>query len=203
MTITFYALHLTLGEILVTAQGGVLRIDADGPHFAMKGRKMVMAQNGLSPLAAGTVAVGTVVGAALIGGRSSPTPDHPRTRRWYRGLEKPGFTPPPPAYAVAWTGIQAGLAVGGYRLLRRSPSPRRTLALALWAVNQAAIAGWSEVFFGHRAPGAGTLVAGAMIGTSIGYVASAAREDEVAATWPLQRERTKSPPPRVCPWSPG
>jgi len=33
----------------------------------------------------------------------------------------------------------------------------------------------------HRAPGAGTLVAGAMIGTSIGYVASAAREDEVAA----------------------
>jgi len=165
----------------LTEQGGVLRIDADGPHFAMKGRKMVTAQNRLSPLAAGTIAVGTVVGAALIGGRSSPTPDHPRTRRWYRGLEKPGFTPPPPAYAVAWTGIQAGLAVGGYRLLRRSPSPRRTLALALWAVNQAAIAGWSEVFFGHRAPGAGTLVAGAMIGTSVGYVASAAREDEVAA----------------------
>ena len=142
-----------------------------------------MAQNrsGLSPLAAGAVALGTVVAAAMVGGRSSPTPDHPRTRLWYRNLEKPGFTPPPPAYAVAWTGIQAGLAYGGYRLLRRPPSSRRTLALTLWGVNQAAIAGWSEVFFGHRAPGAGTLAAGAMIGTAAGYVAAAAREDDVAA----------------------
>lgn len=135
----------------------------------------------MEPIVAATVAVGSVVGAALIGGRSSPTPDHPRTRRWYRNLEKPGFTPPPPVYGVAWTGIQAGLAYGGYRLLRRPPSQRRTLALALWGVNQAAIAGWSEVFFGHRAPGAGTLAAGAMVGTAAGYVAAAAREDEVAA----------------------
>lgn len=135
----------------------------------------------LSPLAAGTIAVATVVGAVLVGDRSSPTPNHPRIRRWYRGLEKPGFNPPPPVYVAAWTGIQAGLAYGGYRLLRRPPSPRRTLALALWGTNQAAIAGWSEVFFGHRAPGAATLAAGAMMATSAGYVAAAKGEDDVAA----------------------
>ncbi|WP_237479016.1 TspO/MBR family protein [Lichenibacterium dinghuense] len=136
---------------------------------------------GLGPAAAGAVALGTVVGASLVGGRSSPTPDHPRTRRWYKDLEKPGFTPPAAVYGVAWTAIQAGLAVGGYRLLRRAPSRQRTIALSLWGVNQAAIAGWSEVFFGHRAPGAGTLAAGAMIGTAAGYVAAAAREDDAAA----------------------
>ena len=138
-------------------------------------------REGMSAPVAGAIAVGTVVGAALIGGRSSPTPDHPRTRRWYRSLEKPGFTPPPPAYAAAWTGIQAGLAWGGYRLLRRPPSPARTRALTVWGVNQAAIASWSAVFFGQRAPGAGTLAAAAMVVTAGGYVLAAAEEDGKAA----------------------
>ena len=121
----------------------------------------------MRPLAAGTIAVGAVVGAALVGGRSSPTPDHPGTRRWYEGLDKPSFTPPPPAYGAAWTGIQAALAYGGYRLLRRRSSEERTRALTLWAVNQAGIAGWSAIFFGQRAPGAGALAAGAMVGTAV------------------------------------
>ncbi len=142
---------------------------------------MAQSKSGLSPLAAGAIVAGTVIGAVMVGSRSSPTPDHPRTRRWYRKLEKPGFTPPPPVYAVAWTGIQAGLGFGAYRLLRRAPSQQRMLALTLWGVNQAAIAGWSEIFFGQRAPGAGTLAAAAMIGTSVGYVAAAAPEDDVAA----------------------
>ncbi len=138
-------------------------------------------EGGLSPMTAGAIVATTVVAAVLVGGRSSPTPEHPSTRRWYKNLEKPGFNPPPPVYAAAWTGIQAGLAYGGYRLLRRPPSSQRTLALTLWGVNQAAIAGWSEIFFGLRAPGAGTLAAAAMIGTSAGYVAAAAREDDIAA----------------------
>ena len=137
--------------------------------------------NRLTPLAATAISVGTVVAAALIGGRASPSPAHPRTRRWYRKLNKPGFTPPAPVYGLAWTGIQAGLAYGGYRLLRRPASADRTLALGLWGTNQIAIAGWSEIFFGHRATGAGSVAAGAMIGTAAGYVAVAAREDEQAA----------------------
>lgn len=142
---------------------------------------MVSQDEGVSRAGATVLALGVVAAAALIGRHASPTPDHPKTRRWYRDLEKPGFTPPAPAYGMAWTGIQAALAYGGYRLLRRPPSPERTLALSMWGLNQAAIAGWSEIFFGLRAPGAGTIAAGAMVGTAAGYVAAAARADEQAA----------------------
>ena len=96
-------------------------------------------------------------------------------------MEKPNFTPPAPVYGIAWTGIQAALAYGGYRLLRRPSSPARTRALSLWGINQAAIAGWSEIFFGLRAPGAGTLAAGVMVGTAAAYVVAASREDDQAA----------------------
>lgn len=143
--------------------------------------KLEREKPGLGAAASAAIAIGTVVGAAMIGRRSSPTPDHAATRRWYRRLRKPGFTPPPPAYAIAWTGIQLGLAYGGYRLLRKPPSSERTLALGFWGANQVAIAGWSELFFGQRAPGAGALAAGLMVGTSAGYVAAAAREDDKAA----------------------
>ena len=103
------------------------------------------------------------------------------TALWYFKLKKPGFTPPSVAFPIAWTGIQAALAYGGYRLFRRPPSPRRNLALTLWGINQAAIAGWSEIFFGLRAPGPGAVAAGAMIATATGYVAVASGEDEQAS----------------------
>ena len=142
---------------------------------------MTSERAGLGSLAAAAIAVGVVAGAALVGGRASPAPNHPRTALWYLKLKKPGFTPPQIAFPIAWTGIQAALAYGGFRLLRRPPSPRRTLALTLWGINQAAIAGWSEVFFGLRAPGAGAITASGMIATATGYVAVAAGEDDPAA----------------------
>jgi benzodiazapine receptor len=138
-------------------------------------------REGLSPLWAAGLAVSAVTAALLIGGRASPTPDHPKTRRWYRRLSKPGFTPPSPVYAVAWTGIQASMAYGGYRLLRAEPSSRRTTALSLWGANQIGIAGWSEVFFGQRSPGWGTIASAALGGTAVGYVASANPVDRTAA----------------------
>ena len=113
---------------------------------------MTRNEGGLSSVTAGVIVAATVVGGVAIGGRSSPTPDHPRTRRWYKDLDKPSYNPPAPVYAMAWTGIQAGLAYGGYRLLRRPASSQRTLALTLWGINQAAIAGWSEIFFGTARP---------------------------------------------------
>ncbi len=44
---------------------------------------MTRNEGGLSSVTAGAIVAATVVGAVAIGGRSSPTPDHPRTRRWY------------------------------------------------------------------------------------------------------------------------
>lgn len=137
--------------------------------------------NGLSPLWAAGIALGAVTAALLVGKRASPSPDHPRTQRWYRRLDKPGFTPPTIAYPIAWTGIQAGLAYGGYRLLRAAPSPERTTALALWSANQIGIGGWSAVFFGQRAPGWGTVASAALGASAAAYVASADQTDKVAA----------------------
>ena len=133
-----------------------------------------------SPLLAAALPIGAVVAAALIGRRSSPTPDHQQTRRWYDRLEKPGFTPPPPVYGLAWSGIEAALVFGAYRLLRRPSTPARDAALGLWATNQAAIAGWSAIFFGRRAPGWGTAAAAAMVGTAAGYTVTAAKVDRPA-----------------------
>lgn len=136
---------------------------------------------GFSPIWAAGLALGAVTVALLVGKRASPSPDHPRTRRWYRALEKPGFTPPTLVYPIAWTGIQASLAYGGYRLLRADPSPRRTTALVLWTTNQIGIAGWSEVFFGRRSPGWGTLASTALGTSAIAYVSAASRTDKLAA----------------------
>lgn len=136
---------------------------------------------GMGRWAAAALAIGGVTAAALIGQRTSPTPDHRRTRRWYKDLEKPDFTPPTPAYGIAWTVIQAALAYGGYRLLRAEPSPERTTALAAWAANQVGIGGWSAVFFGQRALGTGAIAAGGLATAAAGYVAAAARVDRSAA----------------------
>lgn len=135
----------------------------------------------MSPGAAAGLAVGAVFAALLVGKRASPSPDHPRTQRWYKRLDKPNFTPPTPVYPIAWTAIEASLAYGGYRLLRAEPSPERTKALALWALNQIGIGGWSEVFFGNRSPGWGTIASGGLGASAIGYVAAAKQTDGVAA----------------------
>lgn len=136
---------------------------------------------GLSPLLAAGLAIGAVSIALLVGKRTSPSPDHPRMRRWYKRLDKPDFTPPTLVYPIAWTAIQAGLAYGGYRLLRAGPSSERTTALALWSANQIGIAGWSAVFFGQRAPGWGTLASGALGMGAASYVVAADKVDRPAA----------------------
>ncbi len=137
--------------------------------------------DGLSAGWAAGLAVGAVFAALLVGKRASPAPDHPQTQRWYKRLEKPGFTPPTPIYPLAWAAIEASLAYGGYRLLRSESSPGRTKALALWTLNQVGIGGWSEVFFGHRAPGWGTVASAGLGVSAVNYVAAANQTDKIAA----------------------
>ena len=136
---------------------------------------------GLSPRLAAGLAVGVVIGALALGSRASPSPDHPRTRRWYDRLRKPGFTPPAPVFALAWPALQAAQAYSGYRLLRANASSERTTALTLWGANQIGIAGWSEIFFGQRAPGWATAGSAALGGSAIGLVAASRKVDQRAA----------------------
>ncbi|MEH3160340.1 MAG: tryptophan-rich sensory protein [Sphingomonas taxi] len=137
--------------------------------------------NGLSPLLAlGTV--GVVLGAsALIGRRNAPDPSHPGIRRWYRRLDKPGYTPPDAVFGTVWPVLETGLAVGGYRLLRQPSGTARNAAVGLWLANTAMVGGWTELFFRKKRLGAGALASGAMVATGAAYVATAARVDRPAA----------------------
>ncbi len=135
----------------------------------------------LSPLLA-LGAVGLVLGAsAVIGRRNAPDSSHPAIRRWYRRLDKPSFTPPDAAFGAVWPVLEAGLAVGGYRLLRRPSGPARNAAVGLWLVNTAMVGGWTELFFREKRLGASTAASGAMVATSAAYVATAAKVDRPAA----------------------
>lgn len=136
---------------------------------------------GFSPLPA-LGAVGAVLGAsALVGRRNAPDPSHPAIRRWYRRLDKPGFTPPDAAFGAVWPVLETGLAFGGYRLLRRQPSPARNVAVGLWLLNTAMVGGWTQLFFRGKRLGASTAASGAMVVTAAAYVAAAAKVDRPAA----------------------
>jgi tryptophan-rich sensory protein len=65
--------------------------------------------------------------------------------------------------------------------LRASASPERSTALAFWGANQVGVAGWSEVFFGQRAPGWATVGSAALGGSAIGHVIAARQVNSRAA----------------------
>jgi 2-polyprenyl-6-methoxyphenol hydroxylase-like FAD-dependent oxidoreductase/tryptophan-rich sensory protein len=137
--------------------------------------------SGMSPLLALGV-VGVVLGAsAFVGRRNAPDPSHPGIRRWYRRLDKPGFTPPDAAFGAVWPVLETGLAVGGYRLLRRPPGPARNAGVGLWLLNTAMVGGWTQLFFREKRLGASAAASGAMVATGAAYVATAAKVDRPAA----------------------
>jgi len=136
---------------------------------------------GLSRLAAFGIVAGVLGASALLGRRNAPDPSHPATRRWYKRLNKPSFTPPDAAFGAVWPVLETGLAVGGYRLLRHPADRARNVAVALWLLNTGMIGGWTELFFRKRELGASAAASGAMIVTGTGYVVAASRVDKTAA----------------------
>lgn len=137
--------------------------------------------DGLSPRWAAGLAIGTVAAALVLGGRASPSPAHPKTKRWYARLRKPWFTPPTPVFALAWPALQAAQAYSGFKLLRAPASPERQTALAFWCANQAGVAGWSEIFFGQKSTGWATIGSAVLGGSAIGHVVAARQVSTPAA----------------------
>ena len=135
----------------------------------------------LSPGAALAIVAGAMALTAWSGQTFSPAPSHPRTRRWYRLLDKPGITPPGPVFGAGWAAIETTLAFSGYRLLRSPSTGSRRTAVGLWVLNNLLIAGWSGLFFGRRALGLSALAATGMIVTAGAYSVTAAKTDRVAA----------------------
>ena len=143
------------------------------------------AAGGVSRFAA-LAAVGTMLGAsALVGRRNAPDPSHPGIRRWYRRLDKPGYTPPDAAFGAVWPVLETGLAIGGYRLLRCPTGRARNAAVGLWLVNTAMVGGWTQLFFREKRLGASAVASGVMVATGAAYVVTAKKVDRPAAAMAL------------------
>jgi tryptophan-rich sensory protein len=74
---------------------------------------------------------------------------------WYRGLDKPGWTPPDWAFPVVWTILYLSMA---YAAMRVALLPGSGQALAFWAMQIAFNTLWTPVFFGLRRMKAGFVV---------------------------------------------
>lgn len=79
-------------------------------------------------------------GAGATGGLFPPGP-------WYRGLKKPGWTPPDWVFPVTWTTLYICMSVAGARAAMAEGS---AVAMALWSLQIALNGLWTPVFFGLR-----------------------------------------------------
>ena len=110
-----------------------------------------------------------------------PAPNHPRILLWYKSLREPAFKPPDVTFPIAWTVIEAALAMAGYRLSRAPPSSARTKSLALWGLNIFMIGGWSQLFFKEHRLGVSTLAAAGLVASSAAYVHEAKPVDQASS----------------------
>jgi len=116
-------------------------------------------------------------GAAWYGARYS---HNRKSENWYRGLEKPKFTPPDEVFPVIWTMLYSLIAWSGWRVWSAAPSRQRDLALKLWLSQLASNAGWSKLFFGQRRPTSALADVLTLEGSILGYIAAARKVDRAA-----------------------
>lgn len=140
-----------------------------------------VARGGLSKPVAGLVAGGAVIAAAVAGTRFGPTPNRPATLTWYARLRKPSFTPPGPAFGIAWSVLDGLLWYSGTRLMSRPAGARRNVAIGLWGTTILGVGGFSWVLFGRRRLDEALGVTIGMLGTSTALVTVAAPVDRKAA----------------------
>lgn len=114
-------------------------------------------------------------GAAALGARFAPD-------RWYQGLRKPWFQPPPWVFAPVWTGLYTLIAVSGYRVWRAPESRERTTALGLWGAQLGLNAAWTWLFFGRHDPRAALFDIG-LLRASIDSYTLTAQQVDPAARW--------------------
>lgn len=124
---------------------------------------------------------GVLTLSGLLSKPYSPDPGHPRIRRWYRELDKPGWKPPDPLFGAIWPVLQLMHSWGAWRLMRREASPERNTALGLWLADMLLVPLWAKLFFGERSLTGGVVTAAAMVASTSAYVARAFRVDRAAA----------------------
>ena len=122
---------------------------------------------------------GGVIAAGVGGALWSPV--RPAIGRWYRGLDKPPYTPPDPVFGVAWSVLYPLIAASAWRVHRAPPSPERSRAVRLWWAQLVLNAAWTPLFFGRRSVVGGFVDAAALAAAATAYTAAARRVDRPAA----------------------
>lgn len=82
---------------------------------------------------------------------------------WYRGLDKPRWTPRDWMFPVAWLVLYLSMAAAGARVAALAGTdPMVGLGLAFWALQIGCNTLWTPVFFGLHRVGAGLAVIGCL-----------------------------------------
>jgi benzodiazapine receptor len=88
------------------------------------------------------------VGAAFVGGLLTL----PGLGTWYRGLHKPGWTPPYWIFGPVWSALYLVMAVAAWLVWRRRRSVRVVIPLLLFVEQLILNVAWPGVFFSLRNP---------------------------------------------------
>jgi tryptophan-rich sensory protein len=72
---------------------------------------------------------------------------------WYRGINKPSWTPKDWVFPTVWTPLYVLIAVAGWLVWREAGVAGAALPLAVYVVQLVLNAGWSAIFFGMKKPG--------------------------------------------------
>jgi len=73
---------------------------------------------------------------------------------WYRGIEKPWFTPPDRVFGPVWTVLYLGMGLAAFFVWRSGPGRPTVRRALVWFAVQLVLNGlWSVVFFGLHRPG--------------------------------------------------
>ena len=87
---------------------------------------------------------------------------------WYRGLDKPTWTPPDWLFPVAWTVLYISIAFAAARV---APMEGSAYVMAFWALQIALNTLWTPVFFGLQRLGAGLVIIGLLWLSVLGLLA--------------------------------
>lgn len=100
--------------------------------------------------------------------------------RWYRGLRKPAWQPPPVAFPAVWTPLYVLIAVGGARALDRGDGRARRAFARSYAINLGLNAAWTALFFRARRPGAALAEIAVLNVSNLVLLRQAAKADRLA-----------------------
>lgn len=100
---------------------------------------------------------------SLAAGRLGAAITEPALENWYRGLAKPGWTPPDIVFPVAWSLLYVTMGIAAWLVWKSAERGEARLPLTLFFGQLIINVLWSFSFFGQRSPFLGLVCLGALV----------------------------------------